>query len=55
MGRRKFLKPLYEELAKTPEGRLRAAEIYAAARQGYHPMAAGTIDAIMAGGQVPAE
>ena len=55
VGRRKFLKPLYEELAKTPEGRLRAAEIYAVARQGYHPMAAGTIDAIMAGGQVPAE
>ena len=55
VGRRKFLKPLYEELVKTAEGRERAAEIYAVARPGYHPMAAGTIDAIMAGGQSAAE
>ena len=55
VGRRKFLKPLYEELAKTAAGRKQAAEIYAVARQGYHPMAAGTIDAIMAAGQSPAE
>ena len=26
-GRRKFLKPLYEELVKTPEGKKRAVEI----------------------------
>jgi len=27
IGRRKFIKPLYEELAKTPEGRERALAI----------------------------
>ena len=47
VGRRKFLKPLYEELAKTAQGRKRAEEIYAEARPGYHPMAIHTIDAIV--------
>lgn len=47
MGRRKFLKPLYEELVKTPEGRERALAIYAKARAGYHPIAATTVDAIL--------
>ena len=28
IGRRKFIKPLYEELAKTPEGKERALAIY---------------------------
>ena len=54
MGRRKFLKPLFEELVKTAEGRKRAVEIYAVARAGYHPMASGTIDAIMARTRPPA-
>ena len=47
MGRRKFLKPLYQELAKTPEGRARALEIYAIARPRYHAVATRTIDAIL--------
>jgi leukotriene A-4 hydrolase/aminopeptidase len=47
MGRRKFLKPLYEELVKTPEGRARAEAIYRRARPTYHPIAVTTIDAIM--------
>lgn len=55
VGRRKFLKPLYEEMAKTSEGRELAAEIYAVARPGYHPMAVGTIDAILASAQSPPE
>jgi hypothetical protein len=46
-GRRKFLKPLYTELAKTPEGEARAKEIYAAARPGYHAVSTGTIDEIL--------
>jgi hypothetical protein len=46
-GRRKFLKPLYEELARTPEGRSRAREIYAKARPTYHPIAVSTIDALL--------
>ncbi|MCW5962601.1 MAG: M1 family metallopeptidase [Bryobacterales bacterium] len=48
VGRRKFLKPLYEELVKSPEGRVRARAIYAKARSGYHPMAAATVDGILA-------
>ncbi len=47
VGRRKFIKPLYEELVKTPEGRERAAAIYAKARPGYHPMAVATVDGIL--------
>ncbi len=46
---------LYEELAKTPAGRERAARIYTRARARiytrarptYHPIAVGTIDAIL--------
>jgi aminopeptidase N len=48
VGRRKFLKPLYEELAKTPEGRERALRIYAKARSGYHPIAQATVDELLA-------
>jgi leukotriene-A4 hydrolase len=47
VGRRKFLKPLYAELLKTPEGSERARRIYAAARPGYHPIARGTLDAMV--------
>ena len=47
IGRRKFLKPLYTELAKTPEGLARAKAIYSAAREGYHPIAQGTIDKLL--------
>jgi hypothetical protein len=45
-GRRKFLKPLYEELVKTPEGRQRAMRIYAKARPTYHSISVATIDDI---------
>jgi leukotriene-A4 hydrolase len=47
VGRRKFLKPLYLELLKTPEGRERAQRIYAKARPGYHPIAQSTLDALI--------
>ena len=47
VGRRKFLKPLYEDLVKTPEGRRRAAEIYAKAKPFYHPIAAATVEEIL--------
>ncbi|HUD97970.1 MAG TPA: M1 family metallopeptidase [Bryobacteraceae bacterium] len=47
VGRRKFLKPLYTELMKTPEGQARAQAIYAEARPGYHPIAQTTIDGIV--------
>ncbi|HJT88674.1 MAG TPA: M1 family metallopeptidase [Bryobacteraceae bacterium] len=47
VGRRKYLKPLYTELMKTPEGRGRAVRVYASARAGYHPIARTTLDAIV--------
>jgi len=47
VGRRKYVKPLYEELVKTPEGRSRAAAIYKKARPGYHPITVRTVDGIV--------
>jgi aminopeptidase N len=44
-GRRKFLKPLYEKLAKVDIERARA--IYAKARPTYHAVSRGTIDGIL--------
>jgi leukotriene-A4 hydrolase len=44
-GRRKYVKPLYEALAKTDVSRARA--IYAKARPGYHPITAATIDQLL--------
>jgi leukotriene-A4 hydrolase len=46
-GRRKFLKPLYEELVKTPDGKERARAIFAKARRNYHPIAVGSLEAIL--------
>ena len=48
VGRRKFLKPLYTELAKTEEGKRRALAIYKTARSRYHPISANTIDEVLA-------
>jgi len=47
VGRRKYLKPLYEELVKTPAGRSRAERVYGQARSGYHPIAQASVDAIL--------
>ena len=47
IGRRKFIKPLYEELAKTPEGKERAVAIYRRARPTYHPIAVTSIDDVL--------
>ncbi len=47
IGRRKFVRPLYEELVKTPAGKIRASAIYAKARSGYHPITQTTIDAVL--------
>ncbi len=44
VGRRKFIRPLYQELAKTPEGKERALAIYRRARPTYHPIAVTSID-----------
>ncbi|MBI1895767.1 MAG: M1 family metallopeptidase [Acidobacteria bacterium] len=47
VGRRKYLKPLYTELAKSPDGLKRAREIYQKAKPGYHPIAVATVDQIL--------
>ena len=47
VGRRKFLKPLYSELAKTPSGKEKGRDIYAKARQNYHAVSIQTIDEIL--------
>ena len=47
VGRRKYIKPIYEELVKTPEGRERALRIYHVARPAYHPIAQTSIDAVL--------
>jgi leukotriene-A4 hydrolase len=47
IGRRKLIKPLYEDLMKTPAGAARARDIYTRARPNYHPIATATIDEIV--------
>jgi leukotriene-A4 hydrolase len=53
IGRRKLIKPLYEDLMKTPGGAERARAIYAKARPNYHPIATATIDGIVHKGKTP--
>jgi hypothetical protein len=47
IGRRKLIRPLYEELVKTPEGKTKALSIYQTARPTYHPIAITSIDGIL--------
>jgi leukotriene A-4 hydrolase/aminopeptidase len=50
VGRRKFVKPLFEELVKSEEGRELAREIYAEARSTYHLMTRKSVDGLLADG-----
>ncbi len=47
IGRRKLVVPLYTELIKTPAGRKRAAEIFASARSGYHPITVESVERLL--------
>ena len=47
IGRRKLIVPLYKELAKSASGKEWAQAVYKKARPGYHPLAQGTVDAIL--------
>jgi hypothetical protein len=47
IGRRKLVRPLYEDLMKTPQGAERARAIYAQARPGYHPITQTAVDAVV--------
>ncbi|MCC6671728.1 MAG: leukotriene A4 hydrolase C-terminal domain-containing protein [Planctomycetes bacterium] len=49
VGRRKFLKPIYEAMAATEAGRVRARAIYARARPRYHAVTVRTLDQIVLG------
>ncbi|BCS31069.2 aminopeptidase [Luteitalea sp. TBR-22] len=46
-GRRKFLRPLYDDLMQSTWGQPIARRIYATARPGYHAVSAQTIDGIV--------
>jgi leukotriene-A4 hydrolase len=46
-GRRKFVRPLYQDLAKTPWGTAMALDIYRRARPTYHSVSATAIDQIL--------
>ncbi|MFA7381797.1 MAG: M1 family metallopeptidase [Bacteroidia bacterium] len=47
VGRRKFIKPLYTNMASQPQMKKMAQNIYAEARKGYHTVATTTIDKIL--------
>ena len=47
VGRQKMLRPLYTELARTPEGKAKARELFTRARTGYHPIAAALVAGIL--------
>lgn len=47
IGRRKLIVPLYEALMQSADGAQFAQRVYARARPGYHPLAVGTVDAIV--------
>lgn len=48
IGRRKLVLPLYEELAKTPDGQTFARAIYAKAKPGYHPLTQSSVERVLA-------
>jgi len=47
IGRQKLIKPLYQELVKTPKGRARARAIYDQARPTYHVVTIAMLDEIV--------
>jgi leukotriene-A4 hydrolase len=47
VGRRKFLKPLYEALSETPKGLIFAREVFEKAKAGYHSVSRNTIQSIL--------
>jgi aminopeptidase N len=47
VGRGKLIKPLYEELMKTPAGAAFAKRVFSLARPGYHATVAAAVDAIV--------
>jgi hypothetical protein len=55
VGRNKYLKPLYTELAKTQRGKQRAVSIYNRVRPTYHPITTTAIDTILEWKEKPSD
>ena len=51
IGRRKLVRPLYDDLMKSARGADLARSIYAKARPGYHPITQTAVDAIVKTGK----
>lgn len=49
VGRMKYVRPLYQALGKTPEGRALAREVFAAAAPTYHALTRRAAESVMAG------
>jgi hypothetical protein len=47
VGRRKFVKPLYEAMVKNPATKDMASSVYEKARSGYHSVTYNTVDGIL--------
>jgi aminopeptidase N len=47
VGRRKYVRPLYQEMAKTARGKEQARAIFKKARPGYHAIAATSVDEVL--------
>lgn len=47
VGRRKFLMPIYEALAKTPEGKIWAKKVFEKAKSGYHSVSAVSVQEVL--------
>jgi leukotriene-A4 hydrolase len=54
VGRLKYIKPIYEQLVTTSEGRRKALEIFDRARSFYHPIALTAIEQVFSRGVEPA-
>lgn len=48
VGRRKYVKPLFQELVKTPAGKKEAIRIYSTAKPNYHAITQATVEGILA-------
>lgn len=53
VGRRKVIKPVYEALAKSPEGLTFARSVFEEARPGYHPITSAMVRDILAAPAAP--
>lgn len=49
VGRMKYVRPLYQALGRTPEGRALAREVFAACAPRYHALTRRTAESVMAG------